>query len=357
MRAPHLPPSFLGPESRRQGVQMTVVVVAAYLVSLVTGLPEHVWAVMSALIVARPNVASTLDAAWDRTRSTCLGVACGLTGVWLTRLGVGVAVSTLGIVVLLAYVSATLPSLRSAPIAALIVLSSAELTGNGTLHVALVRVAQIVIGVVVAVVVSGVSSRYRAADRLKSGCARLLKRAAGQVTETSTRVRSNDVDMERIGAATRSALGRLTSLARSADRVSRLNRLAAPASPAPYHQRIAVLTGRILHDVSTLDRVLRAEACSKDGATGRGVAAMAGAAIASVASVIEGAGNPDLEALHGLANGTLAPPGARSTPAAAPLLSGPMYLLAEDLLELCRHVGAGVTQPARNSVKSAEVFS
>lgn len=354
MKASHVPPSFLSPESRRQGLQMTVVVVAAYLASLVAGLPEHVWAVMSALIVARPNVASTLDAAWDRTRSTCLGVACGLTGVGLARLGVGVAVSTLGIVVLLAYVSASLPTLRGAPIAALIVLSSAELTGSAALHVALVRVMQIIIGVVVAVVVSGESSRYRAADRLKTGCARLLRRAAGQVTEASMHAQSNNVDMERVRAVTRSALIRLASLARSSDRVSRLVRRTAPAAPARYHQRIAVLTGQILHDVSMLDRVLRTEAC--EGWCERQQVAAIGAAIANVANAIEGAGNRDLDELHELAIDSLVPRDSGGPPtAAAALLAGPLHLLSEDLRQLCRHLGARAKQSAGIAAQSAGV--
>ncbi len=73
-------------EKRHHGLQLAAAVVLAYFVSMVVGLPEHFWAVMSTLIVMRPNSASTFDAGWDRARGTLIGVLGGLLGVYLQHM-------------------------------------------------------------------------------------------------------------------------------------------------------------------------------------------------------------------------------------------------------------------------------
>jgi hypothetical protein len=61
---------------------------------------------------------------------------------------------------------------------------------------------------------------------------------------------------------------------------------------------------------------------------------------------------------HELARGSLVPRAARGTPTAdAALLSGPLYLLSQDLLELSRHVGSSLRKPAGIAVRLAEVVS
>ena len=134
-------------EIRRGGAQIAAAVVLAYCVSWAAGLPEQLWAVMSALLVMRSNAASTFDAGLDRVRSTLLGALCGLLGVCAANLGVGAAASTLVVVAALGYLSAAAPSTRGAPVAALIVLSSAALAGHGAPQAAALRVVQILLGV------------------------------------------------------------------------------------------------------------------------------------------------------------------------------------------------------------------
>jgi uncharacterized membrane protein YccC len=326
---------------------MTLGVVTAYLVSYLMGLPEHIWAVMSALIAMRPNRASTFDAAWDRIRGTLLGVACGLIGVALSKVGVAVLVSTLGFVALLAYVSATLPTLRSAPVAALIILSSAEVPGHDTLQVAFLRVIQVAIGIGATVIVADLSSRFRADDRLKTGCARLLQGTAARMAGWNAKTRPLEPDAERIGQATREALARLTRLARGADTPSRLSRPAVPASSAEYHQRIAVLTGQVVQDVSMLNRIMSAANRITNDATKReAVAIIASSAIANVASVIEGKADAELDRLQELAGSCLAMSDADlAGHAQAAPFAGPLYLLAQDLRQLCQCVRDGCTHP------------
>ena len=317
-------------EKRHHGLQLAAAVVLAYFVSMVVGLPEHFWAVMSTLIVMRPNSASTFDAGWDRARGTLIGVLGGLLGVYLQHMGSNVLATTLAIVVLLSFASAANPALRSAPIAALIILAAGSLPGHSALQVAVLRVMQILIGVGVAMAVAMVSSRYRAGDRLRTGCATLLQRLARPLQDPDARTVRGESDAEKAGAAIRSALDRLTTLAGSADRASHLFKRAAAAGDDRHHRNIAGLTGRIVQDISVLNRVLRvtgerqALRCG-----GREASLAAGAGLASVADALAGHGRPDLAALRNVTH-------ARGEDALDALLAAPLCLLLEDLQRLVR---------------------
>src|ERR1700709_1050978 len=118
----------------RHGLQLAAAVVISYLASAAFGLPEGFWAVMSTLIVVRPDTGATIGAGWDRVRGTGLGPRCGWLGVWMRHLGIGVPEATLTIVALLAFASAGVPILRSAPITALIILSSGGIAGHSAVQ-------------------------------------------------------------------------------------------------------------------------------------------------------------------------------------------------------------------------------
>lgn len=319
-------------EKRHHGLQLAAAVVLAYFVSMAVGLPEHFWAVMSTLIVMRPNSASTFDAGWDRARGTLIGVAGGLLGVYLQHLGSNVLATTLTVVVLLSFASAASPALRSAPVAALIILAAGSLPGHSPLQVAMLRVVQILTGVGVAMGVAIVSSRYRAGDRLRAGCAALLQRMARPLQDPDARGTRDESDAEKAGAAVRSALDRLTTLAGSADRASRhfsLFKLAEAVGGERHHRNIAGLTGRIVQDISVLNRVLRVTGERQPLRCGRDAALAAGAGLASVADVLAGRGRPDLAALR-------AATCARGEDAPDALLAAPLCLLLEDLQRLVR---------------------
>ena len=90
----------------RHGVQLALAVLAAYAVSASFGLPESLWAVMSALIVVRPNTGTTLSAGWTRLAGTLFGTLAGIAGVWLRHHGASLPVVTLSVVAGLAFASA-----------------------------------------------------------------------------------------------------------------------------------------------------------------------------------------------------------------------------------------------------------
>ncbi|MDM0073824.1 FUSC family protein [Variovorax sp. J2P1-59] len=304
-------------EKRHHGMQMACAIVLAYVASRLVGLPEQFWAVMSTLIVMRPSSGGTFDAGWDRARATVVGVLGGLLGVWLQQIGVNVIASTLAIVALLSFASAASPALRSAPIAALIILAAGKLAGHSALQVAVLRVVQMAIGIGVAMGVALASSRYRAPDRFCKGCATLLQRMARQLQLSGARGQTSEADAERAAAALRNALDRLSMLAGSADRELRLFRRKGPAANERVHQRLAGLVRRVVQDTSVLNRVLREQPAPD-------IAKAASSALLAVANALTGQAQPDLDELQAIS----------ASAQVDPLLAGPLHLLLDDLQRL-----------------------
>ena len=59
--------------SLRYGARLASAVLLSFAASALLRLPEGFWAVMSALIVVRPDTGSTLGAGWDRVRGALGG--------------------------------------------------------------------------------------------------------------------------------------------------------------------------------------------------------------------------------------------------------------------------------------------
>jgi uncharacterized membrane protein YccC len=309
----------------RSGAQLAVAVAIAWGVATALRLPESFWAVMSVLIVMRPSAGSTLDAGWDRVRGTAAGALFGLAGVYLQHHGAPVLATTLGVVMLLSFAGASVPGLRSAPVAALIILSAGGIPGHSALQVAMLRMVQIGIGVGVALAVSTVMSEYHAGARFDEGCAALL-RGLGRRMGASRRPPVDAAEAERIQAGTRAALGRLTALAGSADLEARWWRRGL-ARGTSYRDK-ARLAARIFQDAAMLDRVLRQAQGARTDAGWHEAAQAAGTAVSGMADALEGKGPPpDLAELGRRAQDS------RDTAANAPL-AAPLGLLLDDLRRL-----------------------
>lgn len=308
----------------RSGAQLAAAVAIAWGAATALRLPESFWAVMSVLIVMRPSAGSTLDAGWDRVRGTAAGALFGLAGVYLHHHGAPVLATTLGVVMLLSFASASAPGLRSAPVAALIILSAGGIPGHSALQVALLRMAQIGIGVGVALVVSTVMSEYHAGARFDEGCAALLRGIARRMG--ASRWPPNAAETERIHAGTRAALVRLTALAGGADLEARWWRR-GPAHGTSYRDK-ARLAARVFQDAAMLERVFRQAGSALADASWHEAAQAAGAAVAGMADAIEGKGAPpDLAELDRRAQASR-----ESAPDA--LLAAPLGLLLDDLRRL-----------------------
>ncbi|WP_230682902.1 FUSC family protein [Variovorax paradoxus] len=325
----------------RAGAQLAATVALAWLVAVAMRLPESFWAVMSVLIVMRPSAGATLDAGWERVRGTAAGALCGLAGVYLQHLGAPVLATTLATVMLLAFTGAALPGLRSAPVAALIILSASAIPGHSPLQVALLRMVQIGVGVGVALAVSVVASEYRAGPRFDAGRAALLRGMAKRLAALGSGSAAglpaeSESEAERVNAATRAALARLAVLAGSADLEARWRRRGAAVPAAQSCRSKARLAARVFQDATMLERMLR-RAPAADPAWHE-TARAAAAALAAMADALDGKGAPDLAKLAQIAR-RHEEPGASS----AFLLAAPVCLLLEDLQRMQRCVAAAAS--------------
>jgi uncharacterized membrane protein YccC len=233
----------------RHGAQLALAVLAAYAVSASLGLPESLWAVMSALIVVRPNTGTTLSAGWTRLAGTVFGTLAGIAWVWLRHHGASLPVVTLCVVASLAFASAVLPLFASAPIAALIVLSSTAIPGHSVLQVAGLRGIEVGIGVLTGMLVSLVLRGAGATARFDAACSALLRRLAAMLDPG-----------EGAGAAEteiRTKLRELAVLAAGADTEARWLRRSRVAD---RHRKLAGLMARVFQDVAVLGRLLPGDA-------------------------------------------------------------------------------------------------
>jgi uncharacterized membrane protein YccC len=157
----------------RDGLRMAVAGTVALALAQAAQLPEGTWAVLSALIVTRANRGATALAGAGRVLGTLAGAALGALGaagrLWqLPELPLLAATLVpLGLLV------AWRADLRTAPIAAVIVLS-AGFAGGSPLAAAGLRVIEILLGTATAVAVSWALLPGRSAEQVELVAARLL---------------------------------------------------------------------------------------------------------------------------------------------------------------------------------------
>ena len=139
----------------RQAVRVTVGCLIAFAIYHLFNLPQGYWAVFTVVIVMQGSIGGTLSASIDRMKGTLLGAAIGGVLAWLrpqTPLGLGAA---MGIAVAVTSVAATLrPTLKVAPVTAVIMLISPTGGTMGPLEAAALRVLEILLGSVIGVVTS-----------------------------------------------------------------------------------------------------------------------------------------------------------------------------------------------------------
>jgi uncharacterized membrane protein YccC len=266
--------------SLRYGARLASAVLLSFAASALLRLPEGFWAVMSALIVVRPDTGSTLGAGWDRIRGALVGTALGLAGAALGHGGTAELVP-LALVAALAFAAGLSPALRSAPISALIVATSGSLPGHSASQVALLRALEIGIGVGAALLVSLVDLRSRATLRYRAAAvAHLRELAQALLAEPLPAAR------EAVDAARRAGLRRLAVLADSADREARFLRR-RPARPAgERHRKSARLLARIAADSALFER-LRPSARETAAAPGDAIERAAADSLRAVADALE----------------------------------------------------------------------
>src|SRR5947209_18378989 len=136
-------------------LRMVVAALVSYGIAAALHLPEAYWAALSAIIVARPQPGAALQAGADRFVGTLLGAAIALAMSFARGWQVPDIVLLFGTLTPLGILAAWRDGYRTAPIAAVIVLSAAP-GGHGPADAALLRIAEISLGACIGVAMSWV---------------------------------------------------------------------------------------------------------------------------------------------------------------------------------------------------------
>lgn len=337
------PPPRTGrpPANWRHGLQLAAAVVISYAASMLLGLPESLWAVMSSLIVMRSNAAATLGAGSERMRGTLAGSVFGLCGIWLHHLGLPMPFATLGIVAMLALSSAWFPAMRSAPISALIVLSSAGVAGTPVLRVAGLRMAEITIGVATGLAISLIGKTSTARLHFDAACAALLRRLAADVRRDFAVEPPVPQQTEKVANTLRLELRELAVLAANADQDGRFSWRARQGDDGACTRR-ARLLARTSHDATLFARLVDNAPLPRHDVRWRALGTAVSEALETTADGLESGGRPDLAALRPFcAQGgpeNAAHPAKSHSP--IPWIAPAARLLLEDLTGLSRDYAA-----------------
>lgn len=171
-----------GPESPVRNplipaVRAAAAAVLSYGISAALGLPESHWAALSALIVGRPLPGAATRAGTDRLVGTLLGGTLACAAVTLRVFAIPELALLAGTLAPLVLAAARKEGWRTAPVAAVIVLSAAP-DGHGALEAALLRIAEVAIGAVCGVAAAWIllpSSTQREAAALGGRALALLE--------------------------------------------------------------------------------------------------------------------------------------------------------------------------------------
>jgi len=136
----------------RQALRVMVGTALAFAVYRAFDMPQGYWAVFTVVIVMQGSIGGTLSASIDRAKGTALGAAVGAAAALLhphTPVGLGAAMTVA--VGITAYAASLYPSLKVAPVTAVIMLITPQGVAISPLESAAFRVLEIVIGGVVGV--------------------------------------------------------------------------------------------------------------------------------------------------------------------------------------------------------------
>jgi uncharacterized membrane protein YccC len=165
----------------RFGVRATVVALLAFGLASVSSLPLHgIWVVLTAIVVTQMSAGGSVRASIEYMVGTLAGaIYAGVLGVVLPH---ATPVALAGVLALtiapLAFAAAASPSFRAAPFSAVLVLLIAGQLGEGPVGSALLRVAEVALGAVIAIVVSFVVFPERAHSLAIETAAGILREMA-----------------------------------------------------------------------------------------------------------------------------------------------------------------------------------
>ncbi|HZP67320.1 MAG TPA: FUSC family protein [Rudaea sp.] len=146
------------PQRLRRGMpdaaRMFAAAMLAYALAQALQLHEAHWAVLSALVTGRAEAGGTARASMERLAATIAGAALAAAAALARSWHIDGAVLLFSVLAPLCLLVALKPAYRAAPIAALIVLSSGLIAGQGPLGTAILRTTEIAVGGLASVLVS-----------------------------------------------------------------------------------------------------------------------------------------------------------------------------------------------------------
>jgi len=158
--------------------RMLIAAMAAYLIAHLLQLREAHWAVLSALITGRAQAGGTARAGAERLLATVIGAALAAAVAAVRAWHVDGALLLFAVLAPLCLLATVKPAYRTAPIAALIVLSSGAIAGAGPLGTAIVRTSEIAIGALTSIAVALIVFPARARAKAREHAAAILHRLA-----------------------------------------------------------------------------------------------------------------------------------------------------------------------------------
>ena len=141
----------------RQAIRIVIACALAYGGSLLIGLQEGYWALISAVVVTQPALGSTLSAGRDRVIGTIIGALAGLAVLWGAQFGIPSFPLFWVALLPLAILTAVKPNLRLCCITLAIVVL---VPSTGTPFIRpLQRILEILIGTVASIIVTAALPR------------------------------------------------------------------------------------------------------------------------------------------------------------------------------------------------------
>ncbi len=242
-----------GPEAR-QTIRVMVGTALCYAIYRTLDLPQGYWAVFTVVIVMQASIGGTLSASIDRAEGTALGALVGAVALWLhpqTPLGLGVAMTLC--VGITGFLAAVRPSLKVAPVTAVIMLISPVGATIGPFMAAVYRVLEIVIGGVVGVAATLLIFPARSVGAALAKADEALGLMAGVLNgyQADLSGRSSQAAHEAVHMRIRTALLAVETALADADR-ERLSRL----GEHPHTQALPRTLWRVRGDMVSVSRAL-----------------------------------------------------------------------------------------------------
>jgi uncharacterized membrane protein YccC len=238
----------------RYGVRATIVALVAFWLGSVSDLPLHgIWVVLTAIVVTQMSAGGSVRASIEYMVGTLAGaIYAGVLGVALPHATPLALAGVLALTIApLAVASAASPSFRAAPFSAVLVLLIAGQIGEGPVGSALLRVGEVALGAVIAVVVSFIVFPERAHSLAIETAVRILREMA-RVLPLLVRGclhKLDPGDIRRIQDELGAAIASLQAITADASS-ERLLRFAADPDQAPLSRTLL----RIRHDIVIIGR-------------------------------------------------------------------------------------------------------